>query len=405
MTRSPRARDVRLALASGALVLLACSAAAWAHFAYRAPIARGVLGVSISDAGFLVQLVALVAGATCLPLVEARWRARVIIAQGSLCLAAWGVFGAVFLAVLIALWGLFEMRGLGRARFVVAAAAIAGPSACAAAQGMIADAGLVFAVMFGLRLAVYGYERWQDDEPVALEKFLAYMLIAPLVVVPPYMAFAPLFTSYEPAAPSRARLFAAIRHLVLASVFGGLLWAVHGAIAWHSLDDVAALRFYGRLVVELLTFAALVHLVLAALLVHGVELRSPIDRPVLATSFVELWRRFGAHLRDAQMFLFFTPAMLVLRRMNRYAVLILASAWTMVIGNTVLHVALRYCFLADPWPRIGAALVANSVMAIAIAAELCLEERRRRRGTSRTRWGRAVGWAVAMTLAALVLAL
>ncbi|MGE3762160.1 MAG: hypothetical protein AB7L94_07910 [Kofleriaceae bacterium] len=381
---------------------MACAAYTWAHHAHGVPIARSVLGIAVSEAGFVVQLVALVLGAACLPLVAARHRRWLLIAQGAICVIAWGVAGAAFLAVLVGLWATLELRAIGRARFVIAVGAIAAPSGCAIAGGEVAAAGLVFSVMFGMRLAVYGYERFQDDTPVPIADFLAYMLVAPLIVVPPYMAFVPLFASFELPAPTRARLAAAGRHLALAVVFGAALAAARSL--FDSLDG-EILRFYGRLVVELLDFAALVHLVLAALLAHGIELRSPIDRPAFSTSFLDLWRRFGSHLREAQMFLFYTPVVLRLRRVNRYVVLIAAAAWTMIVGNTLLHVVIRYCFLADPWPRIGAALIANTLMAMAIAIELCLEEKRRRSGRERTMWGRIVGWAVAMTLAATVLAL
>ena len=391
-----------LAARTAIVVALGCAAYAWAHFAHGVPIAREVLGIAVSDAGFCVQLVALVAGATCVSLVSPRWRSRVVIVEGLVCLLAWGRAGVVLLAVLVMAWAIFELRTLGRVRFVIAASAVALPSACALVGGAIASAGLVFSVMFGMRIAVYAYERWQDETPVSLEAFLAYMLVAPLVVVPPYMAFVPLFATSDPPAPSRARLTAAGRHFVLALLFGaGLL----GARALVALAHDPVAPFYGRLVVELLDFATLVHLVLAALLAHGIELRSPIDRPALATSFLDLWRRFGVHLRDAQMFLFFTPAMLWLRRANRYLVLVLASAWTMIVGNTLLHVAIRYCFLAHPWERIQAALVANTLAAIAIAIELCLEERRRRLGREQAAWARVVGWAIAMTLAATMLAI
>lgn len=389
-----------LALRTLAVMLVSCTAAAWAYFGFGVPVTRTVLGISVGDVGFALQLVALAVGATCAT-ATTRWRQHVLIAEGLVCLGAWGAIGAVMLAALVAWWGLLELRVLGRGRFVIAAAAIVGPSACALAGGLPADIGLVFAVMFGMRLAVYGYERWQDETPASLADFLSYVLLAPLIVIPPYMAFIPLFGVFTsaPSAPSFARIAAAARHAVLAALF---------AIAYLALRTYLVeppyLRYYGRFIAELLDFAALAHLVLAVLLVHGIELRSPIDRPALATSFLDLWRRFGGHLREAQMFLFFTPAMLVLRRANRYLVLVLASAWTMIVGNTLLHVALRYCFLADPWKRIVAALCANTIMAAVIAIELCLDEHRRRRGGP-SKAPAVAGWATTMTIAAGTMAI
>jgi len=118
---------------------------------------------------------------------------------------------------------------------------------------------------------------------------------------------------------------------------------------------------------------------------------------------VQLWQRFNVHLKDAQVFLFYTPALLLLRRRNRYLAIALASAWTMLIGNTLLHIAARYCFLPDPARRIGWALAGNAVLAAALAADLCYEEWRYRRAAppARSAPRRALGWALTMTLAAI----
>ncbi len=397
------ARRWALAVKTGAVVAVVAALVGFAHFSCGVPIARAVLGVPVSDPGFVIQLAALVVGTATLAIVGAAARPHVLIAEGAICVLAWGAAGLVFLAVLVGLWSLLEATRFGRARFVMALVVIAAPAVCASIGGTIAIGALVFSVMFGMRLAVYSYERYQNDTAVSLVAFLVYILPAPLIVIPPYMAIVPRFGAFA-ADVSQPRLREAARHLALAGAFAAIL-AAHRYLVG---TDVRPLAYpFVHLVAELLDFAALVHLVMAALLVHGLEVTPPIDRPALATSFLELWRRFGTHLRDAQLFLFYTPAILRLRRVNRYLAIVLATTWTMVIGNTVLHVAIRYCFLADPWPRIGWALVANGVMTIALACELCLGEWRRRRGVEPevTAVRRVVGWAATMTLAATVFAL
>jgi hypothetical protein len=375
-----------------------------AHFFHGAPIARTVVGISISEVGFVVQLAVLVAGVFAIHAVPHR-RREILIGEGALCIFAWGLTGVAFAIVLVGAWALLEARALGRLRFAIAAIAIAVPSACTWIGGVFARGALVFCVMFAMRCAVYAYERWQDDTPVPLADYLAYMLVAPLIVIPPYMAFIPLFGGFAGCviAPSSVHLRTAARHVVWAAVFAGVLVAYRWTKS--ELELPGFLAFYGRLGAEFLDFAALVHLVLAALLVHGVELSSPIDRPAAATSFLELWRRFGRHLRDAQLFLFYSPALLRLRHRGRYTALVLATAWTMIIGNTLVHVAIRYCFLPDPWSRIGWSLVANTLMAVALAVELCIAERRRHVRDARepSVVGSLVGWASTMTLAATVL--
>jgi hypothetical protein len=161
---------------------------------------------------------------------------------------------------------------------------------------------------------------------------------------------------------------------------------------------------YWRLLANVLGLAAIAHLLIPMLLLHGIEERLPLYRPLLATRFVELWQRFSVHLKDAQVFLFYTPALLRLRRGNRYLAIVLATFWTIVVGNTLIHAAVSHCFLPDPARWIGWALVANTVMAAALAADLCYEERWRRRGRRppRTLPRLAIGWLLTMTVASVV---
>jgi len=76
----------------------------------------------------------------------------------------------------------------------------------------------------------------------------------------------------------------------------------------------------------------------------------------------------------------------------------------MLVGNTLIHIVVRYCFVADPWQRIEMLLVANAVMTVALAIDLCQLEWWSRRGIAppRTALRLVLGWIITMTLGAIV---
>lgn len=379
-----------LAVVATAIVIARC--------AWGMPIGREIVGPEISDVGLVIQLLAVVVGVVVIHSVagaRARWA---VVAQGAVCLLAHGVLGLVFGLGLLAWWASVNALWLGRARFVVAVALFAGVAACG-------TAGLMFSMLFAMRLAVFVYDRWQHDEPTPLLDFLVYVLPAPLVIAAPYLAIIPLFGGFgaklQPGL-TRARLGAIMLHFAWAAGFGALRGAME--LASVTAQPLAA---YWHLLAAILELATFAHILIPLLALHGIEERMPLDRPLASTRFTELWRRFGVHLRDAQMFLFYTPALLRLRRANRYLAIVLATAWTMIVGNTLLHVVVRYCFLADTTARIGWALLANSIMTVALAAELCHDEWWIRRGgrPPRTLPRLVFGWFATMTVAATVVTL
>jgi hypothetical protein len=260
-------------------------------------------------------------------------------------------------------------------------------------------------MIFTLRMVMYGWDRWQHElERPPLADYLLYMLPAPLVIMPPYLLIIPMFSGFtariQPGL-TRARVARIGKHLALALVFGGL----RGAIEPTGIDH----NLFGHLPGAVLVAAAYAHAFMALLQLHGIDERLPLVRPLLATRFITYWTRYQVHQKDVQVTLFFTPAVLVLRRWNRYLAITLAVSWTMLAGNTLLHVVSRYCFLPSLWGRVRWVLLTNVVMAAALAIEMCLDEHRARRRVAglsaqpllRGWWGAVVGWAITMTLAAI----
>jgi hypothetical protein len=391
--------DRRVALAIGAACTLLVAGIAFAiiHERWGVPIGRPFIGTAISTPGFALQLGALVLGVLAINIVPLGLARHVLILEGAMCLLGFGLAGAACLAVVLVWWAVLDARRLGRLRFVLALAVLGGVEATAVCADL-APIGLLFVMLFGVRMVVLAYDRWQHAPAATpLGDVLAYLLPAPLVMFPPYMTFIPLFGGFaQNIAPglTRARLVRIARHVALAAAFGGLRLA---------LAYVDAPTMYGRFLGMVLEFAAFAHLVLPLLLLHGIDLAPPLDRPLLATRYVELWQRYASHQKDAQVFLFYTPALLRLRRLNRYVAITLATLWTLVIGSTLLHLVARYCFVPDAAPAIGRMIAANVLMGAVLAFDLCHEEYRRRTGAPPRSPARlALGWAVTMTIAASV---
>jgi hypothetical protein len=367
-------------------------------------------GSKIGNLGLSLQLATVVAGVIAIH-TSGYGRARVVfVIEGAVCLFCYGWLGAVYALGMLAWYAILGTHWLGRwPRAVIALAALSGMNACGFVGGAWHAGALVFSMIFTLRMLMYAWDRWQNDlaRPPLFE-YLFYMLPAPLVVMPPYMLIIPAFGNFArrfaPGLDAR-RLARIGKHLALAALFGGvragfaLIGDVHGVAGLYVglLSGVSAAATYA-------------HGFIALLLLHGVDERLPMLRPLLATRFTTYWTRYQVHQKDAQVFLFFTPALLRLRRCNRYVAIVLATAWTMMFGNTFIHVASRYCFWTDSskYARTAWVLGTNVIMTAALATELCIDEYRARRraagfpvATANGWPRRALAWALTMTFAAI----
>jgi hypothetical protein len=369
-------------------------------------------GSRIGNLGLALQLATAVVGVIAIH-TSSHGRARVIfVIEGAVCLLCFGWLGAVYAAGMLAWYAILCARWLGRwPRAVLALAALSAMNACGFVGGAWHAGALVFSMIFTLRLLMYAWDRWQNDlERPPLFEYLFYMLPAPLVIMPPYMLIIPAFGNFArrftPGLDAhRVRQIA--KHLGLCAVFGGVRAGLE-LVGGNDGHGVAGL--YVGLLAGVAAAATYAHGFVALLLLHGIDERLPIVRPLLATRFVNYWSRYQVHQKDAQVFLFFTPALLRLRRLDRYVAIVLATAWTMIFGNTFIHVASRYCFWPDgsPWRRTGWVMITNVIMTAALATELCIDEYRSRRRVAghpvavAHGWPRrALAWAITMTLAAI----
>lgn len=375
----------------GALALLAGAAIA-IHVIFGVPLGRPIAGIELSTLGLAVQAIALVAGVVAVNLAQASKTRGILIVQGIVCLAAYGPIAIAWVWLLLAWWLLIGGAKASPVRF-------AGAFVLTGAFAYLAPAhGLVFSLLFGMRLVIASYDRWQNRETkVTLGDFLVYVLPAPLIIVVPYLAIIPLFDRFSSRLSSGltiAKLELATWQLFRAALAGGAYLA---ASQWQP-EGIASM--YWSLLLALLELAAVGYLAVPLLVLHGIVERSPLDEPWRATRISELWRRYGVHLRDALWFLFYAPALLRMRRWNRYARVIAATWWTVFVGNTLLHVVLRYAYLDDGWERTQRALLGNAVLATVLVLDYCHLEWRGTGPRSLTR--SIVGGVLAFTIAALV---
>lgn len=375
----------------GALTLIAGVAIA-VHVLLDVPLGRPIAGIELSTLGLVLQAIALIAGVVAINLAPHAKARGILIVQGIVCLAAYGPIAIAWVWMLLAWWLL-----LGGAK--VSALRFAGAIVLTGAFAYLDPAhGLVFALLFGMRLAIVSYDRWQNRETkTTLGDFLVYVLPAPLIIVVPYLAIIPLYDRFSSRLSfglTIAKLELATWQLFRAALAGGAYLA---ASQWQPEGIVG---MYWSLLLALLELAAVGYIALPLLALHGVVERSPLDEPWRATRISELWRRYGVHLRDALWFLFYAPALLRMRRWNRYARVIGATWWTVFVGNTLLHVVLRYAYLDDGWERTQHALLGNAVLATVLVLDYCHLEWRGAGPRSLAR--QIIGGVVAFTLAALV---
>jgi hypothetical protein len=352
---------------------------------------------------FATQLGLLFVGVIALQLVPDRWARPLLTLEGAACLLSLGWSIAALFVLLLLVWFVALALPLPRvARPFLAGGLLIGLGLCGARH--VVPSAYAFSMMFSLRLIMYAWEQWQNGFPrVRLRQFLFYVLAPPLVVFPPYWTFIPAFAKHGATFAARlttARVRRAFGHFGLAVLFA-LLTAVARALPGFGIEARRFLMF--RYVVLVMAVAEVAHVTYAFLLLHGMDDRPPIDRPFFSRNYLEYWSRFQIHLKDFQVTLFYTPALFRLRRKNRYLVIILAMAWTLIIWNTLVHLLIRYMY-TPPMHLLAIvydALLVNSLNTVALAGTLCLHEWRRK---SRTPPPRGFLWEGACWLCTMIFA-
>lgn len=330
-----------------------------------------------------VQVGALLLGALLLQVVPERLARPLLVIEGLVCLAAYGRAAPMFLGFLVVWFVALEIPLPKLARIVFALALLV-------ALGLAGGFGLVrrailFSSVFSVRLLMYAWDQYNQKFPRATRQkvsdYAVYMLAPPLVVFPPFLTYIPFFEKFsERIAPrwTEALVKRALKHLWLALAFAAIRQAaamVPGLITESTDLGTTLLRH----VFVIVSVGQVAHLTYGLMLLHGMDDRVPIDKPLLATDYLQYWSRFQIHQKDMQVALFYTPMLMRLRKWNRYLAITIAVAVTLIFGNTVLHVLTSYLFnLAWIGKSTMSALFVNTISTVALAGALCVGEWRRK---------------------------
>ena len=258
-----------------------------------------------------------------------------------------------------------------------------------------------FAISWFLRALVVWHEaRTGALRPTGVE-VLTYFFLAPFAVVPPYMLALPRLRTvvdgvrqFDPAVVRTAVPWLGYGLAVQAALAaaGALavdpqahLIAALRAGAWARALPLAIVVYPVRAVFEACGAGALV---LGLVRACGVPMLPAFDRPLLARSVAEWWRRYNTHFRGLLVDLFWTPTALRLRRhpvLAGYA----GCAAVFLLGSVPLHWPKQAALHASPWSFPWSTLAESAIMTIVVGTALALERRRRGRAAAP---GRARAW-------------
>lgn len=268
----------------------------------------------------------------------------------------------------------------------------------------------LFALGLGLRalwlhheLTVAGFPR------VPAADVVAAFVCAPLFVILPYMLAIPRFSQLREALRARRP---ALEADGLRMVAFGIIWALaaevvrqavaprplfEGLLRAHRLGEAAllALPFYPMWQVLDILGAALI--LVGLLRLYGVDIAPAFDRPLLAESLTEWWRRWNTHFRDLLVDLCYYPVVLRLRRRPVLGIVAGCGA-VFVLGSTLLHWLFKAYFVAGTARQLPLGILAENLsMGLFVAIALVLERRRVRAPSTHwlARWRRRLTtWAL-----------
>jgi hypothetical protein len=367
------------------------------------------------DLRFDAQLAALFVGFVLLQAAPTRFARAIVVGEGLAVLAPYGVRGLFWIAGLFVWFYALEVPIAKRLRPLVPIALLLGAGALGTlGTTRVAEGAFFFSIFFSCRLMLYAWDKWQRGWPRgSLGDYLFHFAAPPLLAFPPYVVIIPFYGTY--AKGFAPRLTAARAREAFAQIGLGLFCAVavvalRVRVAPHLLAPAyAAASILFDYVVVVLRVGALAHVAHGLLLLHGLVDRPPLDRPLLATNYVEVWTRFQTHQKDMQMAMFFTPVLLRFRRANRYLAITAATAATLLVGNLAIHVLARYIYAPARNIERLAPLYAFFVPSfVVLAASLCFQEWRRRTKKKPPRGAlgvlyTVVTWALTFAFTALLL--
>lgn len=320
---------------------------------------------------------------------------RAVMLAGSLACAA--VFDPVF-ALLSVAWivGLHRTLGSRAALPYVLGTYAALAIACnrdlwpefLAAHGQVARWGYVFAVGYTFRIAWLLHQvKVQRGPRMPLGDVVTYLMFAPFFVIVPYMLAIPRSDQFR---AGLERHDAGVERSGMRLIAWGLALAAAAALlargyqpareAYAAYESGRYLAALGHGLLWYPAIAALEACGIAGILVGmvrvlGIELGPSFDRPMLARSITEWWRRWNTHFRDLLVALFYYPVVLRHRRTPVRAT-VLGCAWVFLVGSILFHWPKLY-FRDGSFTSFPVGTLAESMVMFAVVAFALVREQRR----------------------------
>jgi hypothetical protein len=139
-----------------------------------------------------------------------------------------------------------------------------------------------------------------------------------------------------------------------------------GGIALHSLWHYP--------VAATLQTCAIAAVLVGMVRLLGIELGPSFQRPLLAQSITEFWRRWNTHFRDLLVELFYVPVVMRLRRTPERAIVV-GCISVFVVGSVLFHLPKHYFRYGSIHPANLHIVVENIVMCAIVAFALLREAR------------------------------
>lgn len=255
------------------------------------------------------------------------------------------------------------------------------------ARPWLARWGYLFAVGYTFRLAWLLHQvRVQGTRDLPLGDCVTYFVFAPFFLIVPYMLAIPRcdrfcagLERHDPAIErSGLRLIAWGIALTLAEA--ALLHyydpSGQGYAAWVAGDYLAALG-HGLLSYPpfgLLHATAIAAILIGLVRVLGIDLGPSFDRPALARSVTDWWRRWNIHFRELLVDIFYYPVLMRNRRRPTRGI-VLGCAAVFLVGSALFHLPKTYFTYGRAGALPVGLLVESAIMFVVVAAALVRERR------------------------------
>jgi hypothetical protein len=237
--------------------------------------------------------------------------------------------------------------------------------------------------MFMFRLIIYLYDLRHSKEPVSISRSLAYFFLLPNVVFPffPVVDFATFRRTYYN--EERYGIYQRGVEWMLRGVFQLIVYRFVNYYVVIATEDVSNAVDLARFAISnfllYLRVSGQFHLIVGILHLYGFNLPETNHRYLLASSFMDLWRRINIYWKEFMLKIFFYPTHFKLGKMKATSRLVVATA-VVFIMTWFLH-AYQWFWLRGSFLLTAPDIVFWTILALLVIANTLYEARRGRKRT------------------------